>query len=698
MYGVPVAIPVPRMGKAAAARELAVRQLGPGLQLTPGGFLGPGVGRVGAGSSSSSSSSISSGGGGERASRAQGKSQRARSTSPRGAGGHAHHHSHLRMAPSSLTGAHLANAPSEVRDGHDTTRALSRAFIVQPGVVDAVCAHFSPLLPRLKPIFLHYCRLGDAANPGYLAPARFLYLLRDIDALDARVTADAVAFQLSIIARDNAAVGAGGARAHGSGTASAPPPPTTPAATGPAPRLANYLVSALAGVACSMGLASASLGPTSNAATAGGNESTALGGGGGGASRASLSLDDFLEALVRVSELVRSAQRAHRSSSAASTGGGGGGGGGGGSSALSMSGDFGTASASGSVAGGSSASSVVGALGLGERSGLGGSRGGGMRSGSAPPATGSASDVAAALAFAGDFLARRVLPLIAMVQAEEAAGALATSPPVAAALAAHVPFLHRLFSWYVCYTPLDYGDASSRVVGSTAATAAPTEHALRTHMRQPGPSFGQGRGADAPISAAHPAHTSAGAGPPRLSLAALLALARDFELMPGLVSRADVSAAFFASARRAGTAGSSCNDAVPPATLAEALGAGGEAGSALRLTAPSTAASRAAASGPAYLTETPFLEALARLALQGFKDAGNAAQLHTPASKVVALIAWMASSKAIHGLEVADHTRGRTRGGWRVASSALVDKLAVLGGGGGEEQQRGCLLCPAPTD
>jgi hypothetical protein len=154
---------------------------------------------------------------------------------------------------------------------------LPAAEAASGALVAQLCAHFAPLLPRLRPVFLFYCRLQDAGNSGAMTHPNFLALLRDVDAVDDAVTFGAVQLQLALVAHS-------AARAH-------------------ALRLAEFNARQAAVVPPGAGAARvAQLPPPPPLAGV-------------------LSEDDFFEALVRVSELVRRAvapRRAARSRNARS--------------------------------------------------------------------------------------------------------------------------------------------------------------------------------------------------------------------------------------------------------------------------------------------------------------------------------------------------------------------------------------------
>jgi hypothetical protein len=381
LYGVPVAIPVPSIGKAAAARTRGE------LSLSAAGLEPP--------RETLQNATLP---------------LRARSLSPRGfrAGGGAAATALSAFVP--FAGASL--------DGRDVTTRTSRAFFVDAAVVDACAQHYAPLLPRLKPIFLLYARLQDPLNRGVLHPSNFVALLRDIDALDGRVTTELVDFELGVMARDKsvthrsavavASAAAGAAAAH---HASAPPPGVALSSGG---RLKLATAAALANLANSHG-PSADEPLRAGVATGGGDERFAVGGGGGGAGRAGLDLDDFLEALARVSELVRRAQRLDGRAA----------------------GDASPKSHSSVASAGAHAGAHV-----------------------TSPLGAHAARASVAISFFGDFLARRVLPLLAIAAAEDAAGVLASSPHVLDALDPHSALLHRIFAFYVsnavCVPPVPH--------------------------------------------------------------------------------------------------------------------------------------------------------------------------------------------------------------------------------------------------
>lgn len=367
LYGVPVGIPVPNIGKAAAAYARG------GLSLGAAGLAPPRETLQNAHST---------------------LPLRARSLSPRGfrTGGGA---SATALSP-------FVQLPAQSIDGRDSSTRISRPYFVDPAIVDACALHYAPLIPRLKPIFLLYARLQDPLNSGVLHPSNFVALLRDIDAIDGRVTTELVDFELSIMARDKSVIHrtavAVASAAAGSGALPhahpSHPPPGVALSSGGRLKLATTL--ALASLDNSHGPSSEA--PLrAGAATGGGDERFAVAGGGGGAGRAGLDLDDFIEALARVSELVRRSQKIERAGEDASS------------------------KSHRSIA---SVSLAV----------------------SSPPGV---QAHRAAITFFGDFLARRVLPLLAIAAAEDAAGLLASSPKVLEALDPHSKLLHRIFSFYV---------------------------------------------------------------------------------------------------------------------------------------------------------------------------------------------------------------------------------------------------------
>jgi hypothetical protein len=292
------------------------------------------------------------------------------------------------------------------------------------------------------------------------------------------------------------------------------------------------------------GLPSSSHAATANVSSAGGNESTALGLGGGGASRASLSLDDLLEALVRVSELVRSAQRQHRASQGAS---------GSSSSSSSQQPVHHSSSASEYLPHAASSMSVPssGSWGV-EGDGSGGGRGAGEAAAAAAAALG--APLTAPLTrqqpwpLLGTFW-RACLCWPWCTQRRQ----LGLWPPPPQWLqpwqpttqAAHLPFLHRLFAYFTSYSSVDHGNPSTctaappgwkvgkqqqrssstcAVLHATAAAApCPTaagsalpQQALRTHTRFPGAHFGTGlsMGSAAPAAAGQHAPVGGGACAP----------------------------------------------------------------------------------------------------------------------------------------------------------------------------------------
>jgi hypothetical protein len=437
--------------------------------------------------------------------------------------------------------------------------------LTSQALVSFLCSEFSPLIPAIRPVFNFYARLSDPGNSGAMTHPSFISLLRDIDAIDQKVTHGQVQLQIGLT--HHSAIKAYKLRSEmlqlqGVPVSTLPPPP-------------------VAGL---------------------------------------LSEDDFLEALVRVSELVRKSQPPQKQSISSSS---------------------------------SSSSSTPDEI---------------------------ESEMRRAKLTCANFIIRRILPLVAVAEAQdEGAAALLESEEVEEEMAKHLPYLERIYARYC-----------------RQLAAAPS------------------------LSS-----SSAGVGlfEPQFEL-----LARHFELTPMLIPRTEVRAAFFASARRAGTdfslpgktgtgvgisgtGGTSFsglwprqNDPatgpstrfdesmVPPPSAAPAafcaiLGqpsiGGGKSGFGMFSPNHTTAANRkgkrvgdgravlttepVAPVGPppsggfinrgrqqrdplsAYLTFPSFLECIARLALVAFSKPYLVDKHPSLAEKILGLVAWMQATKPQHG-------------------------------------------------
>jgi hypothetical protein len=96
-----------------------------------------------------------------------------------------------------------ATQPPQTAGAH--SKQTSSGFVVDPRVVDKLCLQFAPYISKVKPIFLFYSRIGDPSNTGRMSYTNFFRLMRDIDAVDDSVSTGDIHLQLATIARDNAA-------------------------------------------------------------------------------------------------------------------------------------------------------------------------------------------------------------------------------------------------------------------------------------------------------------------------------------------------------------------------------------------------------------------------------------------------------------------------------------------------------------
>lgn len=405
---------------------------------------------------------------------------------------------------------------------------------------------------------------------GMMPYSSFHALLKDLDAIDDRVTHGLVHIQLQTIARANAMAMQAEVVATGEGsTGGGRPRSSSPLKRALSPASLSRSLVASGGNASSMSSSIVNGVPTEVP------PSSLLLPAQPPATAAGLTCDDWFEALVRVGELIRNTRAPQQQSSS------------------------------------SSSSSQAGS------------------SGATGADDGWLSQLPAARSVCSDFLLRRVLPLLALTTADDAAGAIVESPEVVAVMVQHRGFLVRLFNNYA---------TSSAAAGDTppASTAA----------------------CDAGVAAVSTL---------RLHLHSYLALARDFEVCPSLLPRSDTQAAFYAAARRGGTDGS--GEGLLGCDRVGVTGAGGSAGlkaSGIKHaghSSNSTHASNPLQRDPAsaYLTFTSFCECLARLALVGFSRPYLSSQHPSVAAKAVGLIAWMQAARPAKALSAAaaDTVRGR---------------------------------------
>lgn len=181
----------------------------------------------------------------------------------------------------------------------DATMSLRSA--VHPDAVRHCCAGMAETLGQLRPVFLFYCRVDDPSNAGHLSARGFLRLLRDIGALDEAVHPGSAHLQFVEAARAEAERELNGLGFDGQSRAiqNAGGSARTPS---PMSRGMTHL---------HMGGAKTMASAVRRSATKTARRRSTVRASGAGES---LRLEGFLEALVRVSELVREAtQGAFRS-------------------------------------------------------------------------------------------------------------------------------------------------------------------------------------------------------------------------------------------------------------------------------------------------------------------------------------------------------------------------------------------------
>jgi hypothetical protein len=478
---------------------------------------------------------------------------------------------------------------------------VSTGYIVDPVVVDKLCAAFVHLIPKLKPIFLFYARISDPGNTGRMSYTNFYRLLRDVDALDDSVTTGQVHLQLSMIARDNAVVKAAGGSLdqndvnNGSNT------------------VRNSSVHA--GIATS--------------------------------DQAGLSLDDFFEALVRISELIRRSQTKNS------------------------------------------------------------------------PDTTVVQTYELARAFFYDIVTRRVLPLVGLTFADEEFASMVEEPEVVDMMSFHAPLLRRLFAFYA--------NEQRDLTGTTGGKKGLAYQAFT----------------------ASDFLTSAGR-PVAVFLPELCRFAKDFEVLPTLLSRGDIESIFYSTARRAGTdvgpsgrAGKKLVSGTGGTTGHRRLGVDGSSGGwysrglgssqdrgtgrAVALKALGVLPPRSVSASPknrrspkspapeidrvvtgnlaspttgkrkggggteaatlshaerepdtAFLTFPAFAEAIARMAVMAFSKPFLVTQHPTAVDKVRGLLTWLYAAKGLHAIEAEDWSKGRSRAGVRLNRQQLSGEASPL--------------------